>query len=245
MELDKTPPQKKSSKPIARGQSKQAVDTLGRRIASGDYKEGETLPIEAELSEMLGIGRNALREAVKILSAKGFLTTAPRSGTKVRSKIYWNMLDQQVLSWHADPAIATESFMLDLIEIRQIIEPKAAKLAAERATREDISNIMSAFESMKEHKDDLEKRLEADIEFHSLILMASHNTILSQFKTAVATYLKAHVNLGKEQTTEEINLDLQHHQELAWAIASGQADKAYSIVKDILVQNTSHLPPTK
>jgi len=230
-----------TKRPMPRGQAKHVVDTLGKRIAAGEYKEGETLPIEADLSVMLGVGRNALREAVKILSAKGFMTTTPRSGTKVTSRVHWNMLDQQVLGWHADPDIATEAFMLDLIEVRRIIEPKAAKLAAERATREEISDIMDAFEQMKVHKDDHEKRMEADIQFHSLILMASHNPILSQFKTAVATYLKAHVRLGQEQTDEEIELDLEHHHKLAWAIASGKADVAYNIVDDILSHNTSHL----
>jgi len=227
-------------RPMPRGQAKLVVETLGKKIAANKYKEGETLPIEAELSAMLGVGRNALREAVKILSAKGFLTTTPRSGTKVAPRANWNMLDQQVLGWHADPDIATEAFMLDLIEVRRIIEPKAAKLAAERASREDIANIMSAFEQMKVNKDNHDKRLEADILFHSLILMASHNPILSQFKTAVSTYLKAHVRLGQEQTNEEIELDLEHHQELAWAIASGKADSAYKIVADILGQNRKH-----
>ncbi|GAC18661.1 FadR/GntR family transcriptional regulator [Paraglaciecola arctica] len=226
--------------PIPRGQAKHVVETLGKKISANEYKEGETLPIEAELSAMLGVGRNALREAVKILSAIGFLTTSPRSGTKVAPRTQWNMLDQQVLGWHADPDIATEAFMVDLIEVRRIIEPEAARLAAERATREDIANIMSAFEQMKVNKDNHDKRLEADILFHSLILMASHNPILSQFKTAVSTYLKAHVRLGQEQTNEEIELDLEHHQELAWAIASGKADSAYKIVTEILGQNTKH-----
>lgn len=234
-----------SKPPVPRGQAKYVVDTLGKKIAAGEYEEGETLPIEADLSEMLGVGRNALREAVKILSAKGFMTTTPRSGTKVSSRIHWNMLDQQVLGWHADPDVATESFMLDLIEVRRIIEPKTAKLAAERATREEISEIMEAFEQMSIHKDDHDKRMEADIQFHSLIMMASHNPILSQFKTAVTTYLKAHARLGQEQTPEEISLDLEHHHELAWAIASGKADTAYNIVADILSQNTSHFSSLK
>ena len=233
-----------SAKPVPRGQAKHVVDTLGKKISAGQYKEGETLPIEADLSEMLGVGRNALREAVKILSAKGLITTTPRSGTKVSSRIHWNMLDQQVLSWHADPDIATENFMIDLIEVRRIIEPKAAQLAAERATREEVAEIMNAFEQMKINKNDLDKRMEADIQFHSLIMMASHNPILSQFKTAIATYLKAHVNLGEQQTEEEIEQDLAHHHELAWAVASGKADKAYDMVADILSQNRSHLTKT-
>ena len=86
------------AKPTARGQVTAVVDTLGRRISAGVYHEGETLPIEQELADSLGVGRNALREAVKVLSGKGMISTAPRSGTKVRLKDEWNMLDPDVLN---------------------------------------------------------------------------------------------------------------------------------------------------
>jgi len=124
-----------------RGQVKSVVDILGQRIAAGHYIEGETLPVEQQLAD---IGRNALREAVKVLSGKGLISTAPRSGTKIRPKDEWNMLDPDVLSWHADPETATPEFLLALLEIRRIIEPKAAELAAVRASREDVAAIRAA-----------------------------------------------------------------------------------------------------
>ena len=120
------------------------VDILGFRMAAGEYQEGEVLPVEQVLADSLEVCRNALREAVKVLSGKGLISTAPRSGTKVRPRGEWNMLDPDVLRWHSDPDIATEKFMLDLIEMRGIIEPKAAELAAVRATKEDIATITKA-----------------------------------------------------------------------------------------------------
>ncbi len=227
-------------KKSTRGQVTAVVDILGYRIAAGQYREGETLPIEQELADSLAVGRNALREAVKVLSGKGLISTAPRSGTRIRQREDWNMLDPDVLRWHADPDIATEKFMLDLIEMRRIIEPKAAELAAARATREDVARIMSAYEAMAASKNNAEQRIEADIEFHAAVLKASHNEVLNHFRYAIATYLKAHSRLGESVSEADSRLDLERHQKIAWAIASGKAKSAYSQTVEMLNHNRSH-----
>lgn len=228
-----------SSKKTTRGQVPAVVDILGYRIAASEYSPGEILPIEQELAASLNVGRNALREAVKVLSGKGLISTAPRSGTKVRPRDEWNMLDPDVLKWHADPDIATERFMLDLIEVRRIIEPKASELAAVRATKEDIAEILSAYEAMAESGENLQQRLEADIRFHSAILKASHNEVLNHFKYAIATYLKAHARLGQEVSLEVDREDLERHHQIAWAIATGKAKTAYALTVEILNVNRS------
>ena len=215
-------------KTSGRGQVKSVVDILGKRIAAGQYQEGETLPIEQQLAGSLGVGRNALREAVKVLSGKGLISTAPRSGTKIRPKDEWNMLDPDVLSWHADPATATPEFLLALLEIRRIIEPKAAELAAVRATREDVAAILAAYDDMQRYQEDLDRRVAADIELHAAILAASHNAFISHFRHAMATYLKAHFKIGWETDKEKLQLDLELHHDIAWSIARGKAKSAYS-----------------
>lgn len=229
-------PKKKST----RGQVTALVDTLGSRIASGFYQEGETLPIEQELAASLEVGRNALREAVKVLSGKGLISTAPRSGTKVRPRDEWNMLDPDVLKWHADPDVATSAFMLDLIELRRIIEPKAAELAATRATKDDVTTILASYETMAKFDADQPERLEADIAFHSAILKASHNEVLNHFRYAIATYLKAHARLGREVSKADDQQDLELHHQIAWAIATGKVKSAYSLTVEMLKLNRSH-----
>jgi len=223
-----------------RGQVNAAVNTLGSRIANGTYPEGSTLAIEQELAANLGVGRNALREAVKVLSGKGLISTAPRSGTKVRPRSDWNMLDPDVLAWHADPETATKEFMLDLIELRRIIEPKAAELAARRGDKKDVAEILSAYEAMAGAGADQEKRLEANIDFHTAILKASHNNVLSHFKHAISTYLRAHMRQGEVQSEETNREDLERHHQIAWAIASGKAKTAHSLTVAMLDQNRSH-----
>lgn len=224
----------------ARGQVNAAVNTLGARIANGTYAAGSTLAIEQDLAANLGVGRNALREAVKVLSGKGLISTAPRSGTKVRPRSDWNMLDPDVLAWHADPETATKEFMLDLIELRRIIEPKAAELAAERGDKNDVAEILAAYEAMAGAASDQDKRLEANIEFHTAILKASHNTVLSHFKHAISTYLRAHIRQGEVQSDEISREDLERHHQIAWAIASGKGKTAHSLTVAMLDQNRSH-----
>ena len=229
-----------SSKKPTRGQVPAVVDILGLRMAAGEYQEGEVLPVEQDLADSLEVGRNALREAVKVLSGKGLISTAPRSGTKVRPRGEWNMLDPDVLRWHADPDIATEKFMLDLIEMRGIIEPKAAELAAVRATKEEVAAILSAYDTMAGSGDDRQARLEADIQFHSAILRASHNEVLNHFKYAIAAYLKAHFKHGGEVSGEIDDKDLGRHRQIAWAIAAGKVKSDYSLTVEMLNSNHSH-----
>ena len=211
-----------------RGQVKSVVDILGKRIAAGEYDQGETLPVEQDLADSLGVGRNALREAVKVLSGKGLISTAPRSGTKIRPKDEWNMLDPDVLSWHADPETATSEFLLALLEIRRIIEPKAAELAASRATREDVAAILAAYDEMERHQDDPEQRVIADIALHTAILAASHNAFINHFRYAISTYLMAHAKIGGNSDEQKLHDDLELHHDIAWAIARGQVKAAYS-----------------
>lgn len=219
----------KLKKTSGRGQVKSVVDILGQRIAAGHYIEGEILPVEQQLADSLSVGRNALREAVKVLSGKGLISTAPRSGTKIRPKDEWNMLDPDVLSWHADPETAKPEFLLALLEIRRIIEPKAAELAAVRATREDVAAILAAYDDMQRYQEDSDQRVTADIQLHTAILAASHNVFISHFKHAVATFLKAHFKIGwDEADKDKLQADLELHHDIAWSIARGKAKSAYS-----------------
>ena len=229
-----------NDKKSTRGQVNAVVDILGLRIAANHYHEGETLPVEQELADSLTVGRNALREAVKVLSGKGLISTTPRAGTRIRSREEWNMLDPDVLRWHVDPNTATEKFMLDLIEMRRLIEPKAAELAALRGGKEDVANILAAYEDMAAASSNDQSRTEADIAFHSAILKASQNQVFNYFRFAIATYLKAHSRLGQAASEQELLDDLERHHQMAWAIASGKAKAAHALAVEILNSNLQH-----
>ena len=102
---------------------------LGRAILCGEYKPNHSLPTEAKLCENFGVSRTAVREAVKMLSAKGLITSKPRQGIKVQPEIEWNLLDSELLEWslESNPSM---NVLKEYLQMRIAIEPEAAALAA-------------------------------------------------------------------------------------------------------------------
>jgi GntR family transcriptional regulator, galactonate operon transcriptional repressor len=156
---------------------KQIVDEIGLSIVRGDVKPGETFPSEPELSVQLGVSRTVVREAMKILSDKGMVQSRAKLGTQIQPRDQWNLLDPDVLSWESsvDPH---EEFLYKLTEVRRVIEPQAARFAAERGTDEEVAIIAQCYEQMETLVDDVDAFIPVDMQFHSGILRAAHNEIL-------------------------------------------------------------------
>ena len=126
----------------------QVAHEIGRQIVSGVIAEGDYLPREAELAARYGVSRQAVREALKVLAAKGLVVSRRRAGTRVTPRLTWNLLDPDVLAWHPPEAI-DHAFFKDLVELRRLIEPAAATFAAQRGDAEKIAPITAAFERMR------------------------------------------------------------------------------------------------
>jgi DNA-binding FadR family transcriptional regulator len=171
-----------------------AVEQLGQRIVRGEFSRKGGLPTESELSAELGIGRNVLREAIKVLASKGLVEVRPKTGTRVRAREKWNVLDPDVMGWFSlqgsDLHIAH-----DFVEFRRIIEPKASYLAALRATDDDIVRIRSAFEALSACAGHPAKIPAADIVFHRSIYDASHNAVLKHLGSLVTPLMRNQVVL--------------------------------------------------
>src|SRR3989442_812151 len=120
------------------------VHEIGVRILSGEIEPGEALPTEDELTGDVAASRTVLREAVKVLAAKRLVQSRPKTGTRVRPRSEWNLIDPDVLAWQLE-AGPTREFFEDALELRQLIEPAAARLAAHRATDEEIVALEKAF----------------------------------------------------------------------------------------------------
>jgi DNA-binding FadR family transcriptional regulator len=142
---------------------------LGIAILAGRYAPGDVLPGEIEFSEQLKVSRTAYREAIRILSAKGLVESRPRTGTRVTQRSRWNLLDPDILAW-AFEAEPSETFIRDLFELRMIVEPAAAALAAERRSALDISRMGHALEEMGRYGLATEIGRAADQAFHNTIL---------------------------------------------------------------------------
>jgi DNA-binding FadR family transcriptional regulator len=168
----------------------QVAHDIGGRILRGDLAPGAVLPNEADFSARLRVSRTALREAIKVLAAKGLVESRPKTGTRVRPRADWNLLDPDVLAWQM-AAGPFERFVEELFELRQMIEPQAAAIAARRAGAVEIKRIEQAYLGMQQAGNDSERWIEPDLRFHQAIIRATGNELLwplgSIIETALAT----------------------------------------------------------
>lgn len=158
---------------------------LGVAIVTGVYKPGDTLSAEIEFAEKLNVSRTAYREAVRILAAKGLVESRPKAGTRINERSRWNLLDPDVLAWmfEGEPSLA---FVRDLFELRMMVEPAAAELAAVRRTGADLAKMGHALEEMARHGLSTEEGREADQQFHHAVLAATRNSTVVTLSSTIA-----------------------------------------------------------
>lgn len=222
---------------------------LGREIISGRYPPGSILPNEAEISANFSVGRSAVREAVKMLTAKGLVESRPRRGTCVRPSSAWNFFDREVLAWlregNPDSAI-----ILELMELRLGIEPEAARLAAEVATAEQIEAIRTAYGQMEAAGEGKAEPLAADGAFHGAIIAATNNRFFQPFGSLIRTAL-AVTAPATRAIFGPAAADLPAHRRVLDAIAARQPEAARDAMKDLLtevmnaVSEWRRMPPQK
>lgn len=166
----------------------QVVHAIGRRIVSGEIRPGELLPSDPNLRA----SRTVVREAIKVLAAKGLVESRPKTGTRVRPPESWNLLDPDVLAWQQE-GMPQPVFLRKLTEVRLIVEPAAAELAAVRARGAAVASLEAAFRNMAEalaqEPPDFEAFDQADIRFHRAILQACDNDVLEQMSAMVYSAL--------------------------------------------------------
>ncbi|MEK6299033.1 MAG: GntR family transcriptional regulator, partial [Paraburkholderia tropica] len=137
---------------------------LGSAILRGDYAPGTTLPREADLMERFDVSRTVLREALRTLTSKGLVESRPKVGTRVRSREAWNLLDADVLDWYARVAPPL-AFALKLQEMREMIEPYAAQLAAGAHDDVSFADLADAHAAMTDARN-VDEWVRADLRFH-------------------------------------------------------------------------------
>lgn len=209
----------------------QLVDDLGQRIINGYYKEGEQLPVEADLCTEFGVSRSIMREATKILSAKGLLSSRPRIGTMVRERLYWNLLDSEVLTWITQ-TMKPKAYMDMMFEARMTIEPRASALAAEKATKKDIKLIKEAYEDMAA-AGNMKESLMPDIRFHQAIMDATHNDIIRYMGHTLHSTLALSIQLTSWHS-DIYFASLPRHEAVYKAIANGDSEAALQATRVLL-----------
>ena len=224
------------------GAAKQAVDILGRRIANDAYLPGEIMPTEPALADSLGVSRATIRDAIKVLSGKGLVRTARRYGTRVRPIEEWNLLDADVVAWHEHGHPRLVTMFAETTELRIILEPAAAELAAERASETQIATILAAALALYPEQDDVQAMFEADCAFHTTILDATHNGMLRQMRPLIMAMLRVSYEFGVLQRMTD-NVSRDGHIRVAHAIKARDGAAARQAMARMLELNRRDASP--
>ncbi len=212
------------------------------RILSGELPAGHVFPGEVELSEQLKISRTALREAFRILSAKGLVESRPKFGTRVAPRSQWSVLDPELLGWQfqAEPS---RDFIRDLFELRAVVEPAAAALAAARCTDSQIAEMGAALDLMAQHGLSSDAGREADQRFHMLILEAAGNAMLAGLASSVTAAI-SWTTLLKARRSLEPRDPIDEHRDLFEAIRARDAEasrRAMLMLIDLALADTEQV----
>lgn len=198
-----------------RGLHGHVVDELGLRIMSGKLEAGAIVDTE-ELAASYDVSRTVMREALKVLAGKGLIDARPRRGTFVRERPNWNLLDPDVLRWQFD-SITDVSILEKLHEVRVMVEPAAAELAAVRRTDEDLVVLFGAVEAMAEAHAETDGIAESDLQFHLGLIAATHNELVEQLSIIIGIGLSARDQYVHSHRVS-IKRGLEMHRQIAIAV---------------------------
>ncbi|MCY3880479.1 MAG: FadR/GntR family transcriptional regulator [Rhodobacteraceae bacterium] len=212
---------------------------LGRRIVGGLYREGELIEDEGRLGERYGVSKSVVRESIKLLVGKGLLEVRRGSGTRVRRRASWHLLDDDVLAWHlsSDPR---PDFLRQLTEFRRIIEPSAAAWAASFGTEAEHAEIEAAQVKMERGEQSIEEFVLADAMFHRGILRAAGNELLLSMEGVIFSALLSSIRLTNSDPRENAG-SIPFHRAVLNAIKQRDHEAAEAKMRAHLADTTERL----
>jgi DNA-binding FadR family transcriptional regulator len=201
--------------PVRKSMHAQIVSDLGTQIVSGGYKPGDKLPLEASLCAHYAVSRPVLREATRVLVAKGLVLSKQRAGAIVRLRSEWHLLDPDVLYWLIQTKPQPE-FVETLLTVRRIFEPAVAALAAKAASDAALQGIAEAYRGMEAAKTPAEL-LEPDLAFHRRIAEAAGNDLLAYIGNMLSLALRESIKLSSKLPNTHA-LSLPRHKAILTAL---------------------------
>lgn len=229
----------KDASGVAPGLATQVSRELGRRIVAGHFAEGGLVDDENKLCNRFGVSKSVVREAVKLLVGKGLLEVRRGSGTRVRQRASWNLLDDDVLAWHQGIEPKPE-FLRQLMDVRQMVEPNAAGWAASTASDSQIEEIRMAQDDM-ERAGSIEDFVIADALFHRSILRASNNELLTALEGVIFSALLSSIKITNDDPLDNRERSLPLHREILKAIEERDSEKATSAMRKHMADTYSRL----
>jgi DNA-binding FadR family transcriptional regulator len=205
---------------------------LGILIVSGKHRPGDLLGGEISAAEQLAVSRTAYREAVRILAAKGLVDARPKVGTRINPRNLWHLLDPDVLDWmfESEPDLV----LLDsLFELRNVVESEAAGFAAQRRTAAHLQGMRSAIEGMATHTLATEQGRQADLDFHTTLLLATGNPFIFSLANGVRAAIRA-TTIYKQRKQPLRRDPLPDHLRVFEAIAAKEPAKAKAAMSALI-----------
>jgi DNA-binding FadR family transcriptional regulator len=181
--------------------------------------------------ESFGVSRTVLREALRTLTSKGLIESRPRVGTRVRIRSAWNLLDADLLDWYSRVA-EPMALALKLQEMREMIEPYAAGLAAAAYTDDTMGALAAAHAAMVAARN-VDEWVRADLQFHLCVLTACSNELLIPLGSLIERTLEAQLRLNAKRA-DVFNASLAEHSAVFDAIRSRDAAAAYAAMASLL-----------
>ncbi|WP_172296152.1 FadR/GntR family transcriptional regulator [Pseudoruegeria sp. HB172150] len=222
-----------ASQTTARNNHDRVLAALGQAIVSGGHPPGSVLPKDEQLLEQFGVSRTVLREVMKTLAAKGMISAKARVGTTVRPALDWNMFDAHVLHWHLNSS-HSEDFYRQLFEMRLSFEPFAARLAAARATREQIAAMQETVADMAAAETAKAFAL-ADLALHRAVLDAADNAFFHSVGALIEAALLAAMRRSSPTERPESQAGVvREHGLIVEALQRGDADAAETCMRAVI-----------
>jgi GntR family transcriptional regulator, transcriptional repressor for pyruvate dehydrogenase complex len=203
---------------------------LAQAVIQGRYAPGEFLPTEQELATEYGASRNVVREALRLVSARGMIEVLHGKGSRVLPRHQWQLLDQLVHLMQEDRRVPQ-----DLLELRRILEVEIAGLAAERATSNHFGAMAITIDQMRAESEQPEVCIEHDIQFHRLLAEAAGNVLFPLVLEPVGQLLRAS-RVSTIHNPGAIDRSVAAHQEILDRVRTGDVAGAQGAMRRHLLQ---------
>jgi len=222
-----------------RGLHGEVVAELGLRIIRSDYPPGSIIDIDG-LEPDFGVSKTVIREALRVLAAKGLVDSRPKRGTFVRDRSAWSLLDTDIMMWRRAAQREDDRLLADLSELRDAIEPAAARLAAQRRTDDDLARLESAMDAFAAAGQDVALLGAADLDFHLQLLAATHNELFAQLDVAITHALEARNRIQHSPQAEWLD-PVPDHRAVLDAVRAGDGDRAHEAMRYALRESDEDL----
>jgi DNA-binding FadR family transcriptional regulator len=215
------------------------VDMLGLRIVRGDYPPGTRIDVDS-LEPEFGVSKTAIREALRVIREKGLIDSWPKRGTIVNDRKAWKLLDSDVIMWRRSARRDDDRLLSELSQLRDVIEPAAARLAAQYRDLDDIEALQRSFEEFERAGQDVERLSAADQEFHLHLLRATHNELMMRLDVVIVHAVHARNRIQHHPGADWLD-PVPDHRRVLEAVVAGDPEAAEAAMKFAIRESNTDL----